>query len=326
MQFEQLKVADPLIKILKNSGILTPTEIQTKTFPSAVNGHDVIGISQTGSGKTLAFVLPILQQILSSDKPFHTLILVPTRELAQQICDTVNMFEALNIRTALLLGGEDFNTQVYQINKKPHLIIGTPGRIMMHIKKNKNFHIERIRKLVFDEADRFCESDFSESLEILAKKLSKKNQTLMFTATLTEKTKALANIFMRSPKIFGNYDLSTKVETITENFILVPEKYKLAALVNYIKQNTDVSIIVFVSLCITSHKVGMTLEKLGISCKYLHGKMIQRKREENIKSFKTNEVNVLISTDLASRGLDIPQVEIVINYDLPECSKNIHIV
>lgn len=174
MNFENLKVLPKITEILSENGIVKPTDIQSKTFPVAVNRHDVIGISQTGSGKTLAFLLPILQQTIITDKPFFCLILAPTRELCLQIFQALKLFDSLNLRCALLLGGEDFNSQVTEINKKPHIIIGTPGRVVKYINKTKNFKIERIRKLVFDEADRFSEMDFTSDLDLILKKMIKK--------------------------------------------------------------------------------------------------------------------------------------------------------
>lgn len=320
MSFEDVKLNEKLVNILKLHGISDLTEIQLKTFPSAANGHDLIGISQTGSGKTLAFLLPILQQILLSDKPFHTLILCPTRELSNQISNTLALFEGLNIRYALLSGGDDFNKQANALSKKPHIVIGTPGRIVKHIQKTKSFHIERIRKLIFDEADRFFEQDFAEDLDLISKKLIKKNQTLMFTATMTDRCKELANLFMRSPKIISISAVTDVVPTLMDCFTFIPEKYKLAVLYNYLREKKDQSTIVFVGLCSTSQKIGMCLSKAGISCEYLHGKMPQQRRSEIIKNFRNGDFCVLISTDLASRGLDIPHVEQIINYDIPDNS------
>lgn len=321
MGFDEIKLNDKIQEKLNKIGITKPTEIQIKTFPSAFNGHDLIGVSQTGSGKTLAFVLPSIQQILLTDKPFYTLILVPTRELAVQISDNIKLFEDLNIRQALLLGGEDFNSQANALSKKPHIIIGTPGRIVKHIQKTKSFHIERIRKLIFDEADRFFEQDFADDLEIISKKLIKKNQTLMFTATLTDRCKQLASLFMRSPKIYNLSDNTNQIATLKDSFTFVPEKYKLTVLYNYLLERKNSSVIVFTDLCSTSQKIGNTLAKLGLSCEYLHGKISQDKRVNIVKKFRAQEFRILISTDLASRGLDIPHVELIINYDLPNNSK-----
>lgn len=321
MGFQDIKLNSKIEEILKKAGIREPTEIQIKTFPSASNGHDVIGVSQTGSGKTLAFLLPMIHQILLSDKPFHVLILVPTREIGLQIFNTLKLFTDLQIRSAFLSGGEDFNTEVADINKKPHIVIGTPGRVTKHIQKTKNFHIERIRKLIFDEADRFFEQDFSKDLDLISKKLIKKNQTLMFTATLTERCKNLAHLFMRSPKICEQATESSLIPTLSETFSFIPEKYRMTVLYNYLNERKSASCIVFVGLCTTAQKLGLVLKELGISCGFLHGKMPQLRRLEIVKNFRDQEFNVLISTDVASRGIDIPHVELVINYDLPENSK-----
>lgn len=321
MGFEEIKLNERIIEKLKNRGITEPTEIQRRTFPPAANGHDIIGVSQTGSGKTLAFLLPAVQQTLLSDKPFHTLILVPTRELAQQIFGILGMFEGLNIRQALLSGGDNFNEQANALSKKPHIVVGTPGRVAKHIEKTKSFHVERIRKLILDEADRFFEQDFAQDLEIISKKLIKKNQTLMFTATLTDRCKNLASIFMRSPRIYSISEDVGHIPTLSDSFTFIPEKYKLAVLYNYLQEHGHCSIIVFVGLCSTSQKLGLALSKLGLSCEYLHGKVAQSRRIETVRRFRCKEFNVLISTDVASRGLDIPHVELVINFDLPDNAK-----
>lgn len=321
MGFKELKVNEKLIQVLESHGIMSPTEIQTRVFPAAANGHDVIGVSQTGSGKTLAFLLPLLHQVLLSDKPFHALILAPTRELSQQISDTLKMFEPLNVRYSLLLGGDDFNCQANSISRRPHIVVGTPGRVVKHIQKTKGFHIERIRKLVLDEADRFFECDFVEDLDVIAKKLTKKNQTLMFTATLTEKAKDLASLLMRLPKVYEISGCSEPVSTLTDTFALIPEKYKATVLYNFLKSQMECSAIVFVSLCSTSQRLGLALQRLGLSCGFLHGKMPQSKREEIVRSFRDQEINVLVSTDVASRGLDVPHVGMVINYDCPDLAR-----
>lgn len=320
MDFKSVKLNDKVAEQLVARGIQGLTEIQKITFPAAANGHDVIGVSQTGSGKTLAFLLPIIQQIVLSNKPFHTLIIVPTRELAAQISDTLSIFAGLGIRSSLLLGGDDFNAQAKSLSERPHIVIGTPGRITRHIQKTKSFHIERIRKLIFDEADRFFEQDFATDLAIIAKRLKMKNQTLMFTATLTDRCRELANLFMRSPKIHILGENEPKIATLSEGFILVPEKYKLTLLYNYLSEQKTVPTIVFFALCSTSQRIGLTLAKLGISSVYLHGKIPQSRRSEIVSRFRKGEFNVLLATDVASRGLDIPDVGLIINYDLPGTS------
>ncbi|KAM0680808.1 putative ATP-dependent RNA helicase ddx47 [Glugoides intestinalis] len=321
MSLNDLKLNEKIIAALKEHNITELTPIQKAVFPSAANGHDVIGVSQTGSGKTIAFLLPLIHQIILSDKPFHALILSPTHELALQIVEMLTIFKSLNIRYALLIGGEDFNTQANALSKRPHIVIGTPGRIVKHIEKTKSFHIERIRKLLFDEADCFFEKDFVLDLEQISKRLVKKNQTMMFTATITERCKKLSSLFMRSPKIYNLLETIDKITLLKDNFIFIPEKYKLTVLYNYLSERKDQAIIVFVGLCALAQKVSLTLSNLQLSCQHLHGKMPQAKRAEIITGFREKSFNILVSTDVASRGLDIPHVEHVINYDLPENAK-----
>ena len=321
MNFSELKVNEKIVEVLKSKNIIEPTEIQLKTFPLAANGHDVIGVSQTGSGKTLAFILPIIDQLLKTQKPFHTLVVVPTRELALQISECVAMFEGFNIRHSLLIGGDNFVEQVNSINKKPNIVIGTPGRIVKHIKKTKNLRMDSFRKLILDEADRFFEQDFTDELNLISQKLKRKNQSLMFTATITDKTEKLSSIFMKNPRLVEISGRFENVKTLKDYFSFIPEKYKLTVLYNYLKQNEG-SAIIFVGMCTSSQKIGTFLQKMGISCEFLHGSMPQNRREERIKDFKESNFDVLVSTDLASRGLDIPHVDLVINYDLPSTAKD----
>lgn len=322
MDFTALKVNTEILEILKSNGIETPTEIQTKTYPLAANGYDVIGISQTGSGKTLAFVLPIISQILASNKPFHTLIIAPTREVTQQIAECIQLFSSLGIRSAILLGGEPISTQATALTAKPQIVVGTPGRIAKHITKTKNFKIGMVRKLVLDEADRFFEFDFLDDLNLIAEKLVKKTQALMFTATLTDKTRSLAHLFMKSPRIVQVSEGYAPNTTLAEYFTLIPEKYKLTVLCNYMDSKRDLSAIVFVSMCTTVQKLTLLLKRSGISSECLHGNMPQPSRQAIIANFRERTFNVLISTDLASRGLDIPHVDLVINFDLPNTARD----
>lgn len=320
--FADLKIDSRIIKILKESGISTPTDIQSKTYPLAANGHDVIGVSQTGSGKTLAFVLPTVSQVLLSDKPFHTLIIAPTRELVMQTSSTLLLFESLGVRVATLVGGEIFSSQVNQINLHPHVIVGTPGRIVKHIEKTKNFKIGSIRKLILDEADRFFEQDFTSDLEKISEHLERKNQALMFTATLTDKTETLSKLFMRSPRVIGNTTRFEAVSSLKDYYAMVPDKYKNTVLVNYVRNNLQGSKIIFVAMCSTAQKISTLLLEFGISCACLHGGMAQIKREEIMQSFRREEFSILVSTDLASRGLDFPHVDDVVNFDLPTTAKD----
>ncbi|KAI4290902.1 ATP-dependent RNA helicase DDX47/RRP3 [Pancytospora philotis] len=322
MVFGDLRLDQRIVDVLSSKGITEPTDIQRQTYTLAVSGNDVIGVSKTGSGKTLAFVLPVLSQILLTDKPFYTLIVTPTRELAQQISDCIALFEGLGVRQAVLIGGEPFSPQVDAINLYPHVVVGTPKRIVKHIEKTKNFKIAHVRKLVLDEADRFFEQDFGAELGAIAAALTQKNQALMFTATLTEKTSKLSTLFMRSPRCVGGAEQYEQVDTLRESVCIVPEKYKLTVLYNYLAREKHGAAIVFVAMCREAQKINAVLAELGLSSDCLHGSMSQSSREEVVKRFRASEFSVLVSTDLAGRGLDIPHVETVVNFDLPNTAKD----
>ena len=321
MDFSSFKLDNRLVEILATHGINTPTEIQAKTFSLAANGYDVIGISQTGSGKTLAFLLPMLSQILASNKPFHTLIVVPTREIAKQISDSLAIFASVDVRVALLLGGEPINPQAVALSKKPHIVVGTPGRIVKHIEKTKNFKIDFIRKLILDEADRFFEYDFLDELNTLAERLTRKRQTLMFTATLTDKTAKLAHLFMKSPRTIQVSEKYSPCSTLDEYFTLIPECCQLATLINQLKTDSGRSVIIFVAMCATAQKINLLLNRFEISSEFLHGSLQQPDREAAISRFASGKFSILVSTDLASRGLDISHVDLIINYDLPNTAR-----
>ncbi len=321
MKFSELKLNNKIIELLCNKGITNPTEIQSQTYALCANGHDVIGISETGSGKTLAFLLPTVNQFILSEKTFHTLIITPTRELALQISEELNIFLPLGIRYATLIGGEMFSPQVESINKHPHIVIGTPGRIAKHILKNKNFKISRFRKLILDEADRFFENDFVSDLDLIAAKLEHKNQTLMFTATSTDKVEKLSKIFMKNPRIIGNNKVYEKVQTLEEFYIFIPEKYKITVLKYFLKKNEG-GTIVFVNMAINAERLVLFLKRYGYKCEGLYGAMPQTRRDDIIKRFRKFDFNILIATDLASRGLDISGIDKVINYELPTTAKD----
>ncbi|KAI5148961.1 ATP-dependent RNA helicase DDX47/RRP3 [Enteropsectra breve] len=322
MKFEEIKIEPEVVALLRKNELERMTEIQEKTIKMAIAGQDVIGVSKTGTGKTLSFIIPLVSQILKTKKTFYGMILAPTRELAQQIAEVVKMFESLEIRHALLVGGEPLTPQVNMINSKPHIIIGTPGRIIKHIEKTKNFRIEKIRKIVFDEADRFFENDFITELEVLYKKLKCKNQVLMYTATITEKVERLAKLFMRDPKIVDVTSGNSALELLDEKIVFVPEQNKAPVLLSILKESAGVKAIVFVGMCTMTEKISEFLKAYGVAVFALNGNMSQPTRESTLAEYRNSADGILVSTDLAGRGLDIPEVDMVINYDLPQTSKN----
>ncbi|WEL39614.1 ATP-dependent RNA helicase [Encephalitozoon hellem] len=322
MKFDELRVDKSLIEVCEENGIAEPTEIQEQVIPAIVGGSDIIAVSQTGSGKTLAFVLPIVSCLLSKNRSFYCLVIAPTRELSSQIAECFSMFENTGLRVCLLVGGTSFNVQANQLSKHPHVIVGTPGRIAEHILKTKSFKIERVRKLVLDEADRFFEQDFVEDLETIIRSLREKRQTLLFTATMSEEISKLSNSILRSPKTIRVVEKYETVPTLKEYYLFIAMKWKNSALVELLEMNPGVSVIVFVSMCVTARVMSLALSRLGFHSEALHGELIQEKREETMRMFKENKFSILVCTDVGSRGLDISHVDLVINFDVPKSGKD----
>lgn len=322
MGFDGLNIDTSLVGICRRNGIIEPTEIQRQVIPSVFGGGDIVAVSHTGSGKTLAFVLPMVSRLLLKNRSFYGLVIAPTRELSIQIADCFNMFEPTGLRVCLLIGGTSFSVQANQLSKHPHVIVGTPGRVAEHVLKTKSFRIERVRKAVLDEADRFFEQDFVADLETIVQSLRGKRQTLLFTATMSEKVSELCKSILRNPKTIRAVEGYETVSTLREYYLLVPMKWKRSALVELLETNPGASVIVFMSMCVSCQVVSLALGKLGFSSEALHGGLEQERREEVVRGFKEGRFNVLVCTDVGSRGLDISHVDFVINFDVPKSGKD----
>lgn len=326
MSFKNLK--PELQKILLKHKYIKLTEIQKKTLQITLHKKDIIGISKTGSGKTLAFLIPILNSLIKKNISFHSLILIPTRELALQINEILlNLGEELGLRTSLLIGGEDFNIQKHSINKNPHIIIGTPGRISEHI-----FTLKHLRFIVLDETDKLIEENFKIDILTIFKKLLKdknikkvdklnKNfQTFLFSATLKSNFKSLIDEILFEPEII---EIKKNIK-INESFIFIPHKYKIVYLIRLLKKYKPESCIVFVNSSTSTRIISKCLDEIKIKNKFLYGDLNQIERKETILSFRRADFKILIATDLVSRGLDIPNVELIINFDICDPKTYIH--
>ncbi|KMV65195.1 ATP-dependent rRNA helicase [Encephalitozoon cuniculi EcunIII-L] len=322
MEFGDLRIDESLIKTCQEKGITRPTEVQRQVIPAVLGGGDVIAVSQTGSGKTLAFILPIVSHLLQKNRSFYCLVVAPTRELSSQIAECFNMFQATGLRVCLLVGGANFNVQANQLSKRPHVVVGTPGRIAEHVLKTKSFRTERVRKFVLDEADRFFEQDFVEDLETIIPSLREKRQTLLFTATMSDEISKLSSSILKRPKTIRTAEKYETVPALKEYYLFVAMKWKNSALVELLEMSQGMSVIVFVSMCVTARVMSLALARLGFCSEALHGELSQEKREEAMRSFKESRFNVLVCTDLGSRGLDISHVDLVINFDVPKSGKD----
>ncbi|XP_024978914.1 DEAD-box ATP-dependent RNA helicase 10-like [Cynara cardunculus var. scolymus] len=321
--FKELGVVDQLIEACDSLGWKNPSKIQAEAIPHALEGKDLIGLAQTGSGKTGAFALPILQALLETPQAFFACVLSPTRELAIQIAE---QFEALGssigVKSAVLVGGVDQVQQSIALGKRPHIIVATPGRLVDHLSNTKGFSLRTIKYLVLDEADRLLNEDFEKSLDEILNAIPRERRTYLFSATMTKKVQKLQRACLRNPvKIEAASKYST-VDTLKQQFRFVPAKHKDCYLVYILIEKSGSTSMVFTRTCEATRLLALMLRNLGLRAIPISGQMTQAKRLGALNKFKAGECNILICTDVASRGLDIPSVDMVINYDIPTNSKD----
>ncbi|XP_017006975.2 ATP-dependent RNA helicase DDX47 [Drosophila takahashii] len=300
-----------------------PSKIQREAIPVALQGKDVIGLAETGSGKTGAFALPILHALLENPQRYFALVLTPTRELAFQIGE---QFEALGssigIKCCVVVGGMDMVAQGLQLAKKPHIIIATPGRLVDHLENMKGFNLKAIKYLVMDEADRILNMDFEVELDKILKVLPRERRTFLFSATMTKKVKKLQRASLKDPVKVEVSNKYQTVEQLQQSYLFIPVKYKDVYLVHILNELAGNSFMIFCSTCNNTVKTALMLRALGLAAIPLHGQMSQNKRLAALNKFKAKNRSILISTDVASRGLDIPHVDVVVNFDIPTHSKD----
>uniref|UniRef100_A0A8C7YZJ3 Probable ATP-dependent RNA helicase DDX47 n=1 Tax=Oryzias sinensis TaxID=183150 RepID=A0A8C7YZJ3_9TELE len=321
--FKDLGVTDVLCEACDQLGWKSPTKIQVEAIPVALQGKDVIGLAETGSGKTGAFALPILQSLLASPQRLHTLVLTPTRELAFQISE---QFEALGssigVKCAVIVGGIDMMSQSLVLAKKPHIVIATPGRLIDHMENTKGFSLRALKFLVMDEADRILNMDFETEVDKILKVIPRERRTFLFSATMTKKVQKLQRAALKDPVKCAVSTKYSTVDKLQQYYIFIPAKYKDCYLVSILNELAGNSFMIFCSTCNNAQRVALMLRNLGITAIPLHGQMSQNKRLGALNKFKSKSRSVLLATDVASRGLDIPHVDCVINYDIPTHSKD----
>lgn len=322
--FRDLGLCEELCLACEKMGFKKPSKIQRESLPYTLQGKDIIGLAETGSGKTAAFALPILQSLLNDPQPFFALVMTPTRELALQISQ---QFEALGsmigLKTSVLVGGLDLMEQAISLTRKPHIIIGTPGRVVDHLQNTKGFSIKNLKFLVLDEADRLLNMDFEKEINLIVSAAPSDRSTFLFSATMTNKVQKLQRACLNKEAV--KVEVSTKyqtVETLSQSYIFLPAQHKDTYLMHILSKFMGNSIIIFTDTTANATKLTLMLGKLSYSAVALFGKLTQNKRFESLNKFKTKGKNILVATDVASRGLDIPSVDLVINYDVPQHSKN----
>uniref|UniRef100_A0A182KEC6 RNA helicase n=1 Tax=Anopheles christyi TaxID=43041 RepID=A0A182KEC6_9DIPT len=321
--WEDLGLTDTLCQACRGLKWKAPSKIQRESIPLALQGKDIIGLAETGSGKTGAFALPILQALLDNPQRYFAVVLTPTRELAYQISE---QFEALGatigVKCCVIVGGMDLVTQAIQLARKPHIIIATPGRLVDHLENTKGFNLKAIRYLVMDEADRILNMDFEEEVNKILKVMPRERRTFLFSATMTKKVKKLERASLRDPV---KVEVSSKyqtVEKLLQYYLFIPARFKNVYLVHVLNELAGNSFMIFCSTCSNTVRTALMLRALGLAAVPLHGQMTQNKRLAALNKFKSQARQILISTDVASRGLDIPHVDVVLNLDIPMHSKD----
>lgn len=331
MAFTKLGVSRWLEEALNNMAITSPSAIQEACIPAILSGRDCIGGAKTGSGKTIAFAAPMLTKWSEDPYGVFGLILTPTRELALQIAEQFAALGAtMNLKTCVVVGGVDMIKQTLELQKKPHFVIATPGRLADHINSSGEEAVaglRRVKHLVFDEADRLLSSSFAPDLEVIMSTVpgAEKRQTLLFTATVTDAVRSLKDAPVKPGKkpVFihevSNPDDVAIPSTLTQTYLLVPSYVKEAYLYSLlsIDENAQKSAIVFVNRTQTAEMLRRMLQKLDIRATSLHSEMPQSERMNSLGRFRAEAARVLIATDVASRGLDIPAVQMVVNFDIP---------
>ena len=315
--FLDYNLSDGLIKSLKYLRFHKPTEIQEKTIPIALKDNDILASAETGSGKTAAYLIPLIQKINSSRNTYG-LVLVPTRELAKQVADVGHSLKDYKSKLLItqVVGGASLNNQVSQLKKSPQIIIGTPGRIN-DLLLRKSLSLKNFNFLVLDEADRMLDMGFEDQVEKILKYMPNKRQTLLFSATIPERISKLSKKYLNSPhriEVKNNNVLKTQIK---QKVVTTNQDKKYDDLLNEITERRG-SILIFVRTKYLTEKIKKRLKQDTVKSLALHGDLRQNRRNKILEDFRKSKYRILIATDIASRGLDIPHIEHVINYDMPQ--------
>ena len=317
-QFEKLGLSKDVLCVLKEAGFKTPSEIQEKTIPLALAGKDIIGGSATGSGKTLAFASPIIENLISG-KNIQALILTPTRELAEQVASSIRQFSRnKRLTISAIYGGVNFEQQVRNI-RKTDVVVGTPGRILDHIQR-RTLNLSYIKILVLDEVDRMFDMGFSRDVEKILGYCPRDRQTMMFSATISSDIDYLAKKHTRNP-VQVSAESHVDPSKLKQIYYDVPTDKKFSLFVHLLKQTQGLSM-VFCKTRRNADFVVNNLNKVGINAQAIHGGLTQNNRIRALDSFQRKNVNILVCTDIAARGLDIKGITYVYNYNLPQLSSD----
>jgi len=319
--FQELGVPKLLAQHLESLPFKQPTPIQAKAIPIALSGKDILGSAQTGTGKTMAFGIPLIAKLLS-DPLSAALVITPTRELATQVMEALQQLinKPSGMYTALLIGGESIITQFKQLQRKPRLLVGTPGRINDHLTRGR-LTCHNVNSLVLDETDRMLDMGFAGQIETIVKYLPSTRQTLLFSATLPKNIMKLAHTYLHQPESITIKPHENHSNKIKQKVMRIRETEKYPELLSQLDQR-DGTVIIFVKTKYGAERLAKKLCNAAHDADAIHGDLRHHKRQRVIKAFRSKKYRILVATDVAARGIDIPHIKHVINYDLPQCAED----
>ncbi|MDO8292593.1 MAG: DEAD/DEAH box helicase [Gallionella sp.] len=323
--FSSLNLDAQILRAIEEEGYTEPTPIQAQAIPHVLAGRDLMAMAQTGTGKTAAFTLPLLQRLLPhaststspARHPIRALILAPTRELAIQVEKSVETYSRhVPLRSTVVFGGIDIKTQKPALAKGVEILVATPGRLLDHV-ESRNLMLNQVQILILDEADRMLDMGFMPDLKRILTLLPKQRQTLLFSATFSDDIKKLAQDFLANPVTVEAERRNTAAETVKQSVLMVDHDNKFSVLADLIRSSGVKQVLVFTRTKLTSAQLARKLEREGIPSDAIHGDKTQLERIKALDAFKEGKITALVATDVAARGLDIDQLPLVVNYELP---------
>lgn len=316
--FRDLKLTSPVLKALEDVGYETPSPIQAQTIPHILAGKDVLGQAQTGTGKTAAFALPLLTNVQIKRREPQALVLVPTRELAIQVAEAFQRYAShlKGFHVLPIYGGQDYRGQIRQLQRGVHIVVGTPGRVMDHMRRG-TLKLEALRTLVLDEADEMLRMGFIDDVEWILEQLPEQRQTALFSATMPDAIRKIANKYLHQPEHITIKVRTATADTIRQRYWVVSGVHKLDALTRILEAEPFEAMIVFVRTKTATVELAEKLEARGYATAAINGDIAQSQRERTINRLKKGVLDILVATDVAARGLDVDRISHVINYDIP---------
>ncbi|MBU0686544.1 MAG: DEAD/DEAH box helicase [Candidatus Margulisbacteria bacterium] len=317
--FYGLGIAPKIMELINRMQFKTPTPIQFKAIPIAIEGKDIVGVAQTGTGKTMAFGIPMIQRLAQG--PGRAMILVPTRELALQVDEALQkLARPMGLKSAVLIGGASMSNQLRMLRHNPMIIIATPGRLIDHLRQ-RTFRLNEFKILVLDEADRMLDMGFMPQIEQVLKNLPKDRQTMLFSATIPEKIVRIATQYMKLPVSVEIARSGTAAKNVTQELFIISKEDKIQLLEKLLHQYRG-TVLLFMRTKRGAARITRRIREMGHNVAEIHSDRSLRQRRDALDGFKTGKFRILAATDIAARGIDVKEIELVINFDLPDDAEN----